>query len=310
MSKTTARVLRIGGSVVLLAALVLLLPRDELAAALRQASLAVIAPSIAVFVLCHVGAAVKWRMLMGNSTDVTWGKAIRAHFTGLVGNLSPLGMIGGDLVRAGVAIRGSNQASAIMLTSVVDRLVDTAALMLVALAGFAWIGTRSVTAGIMLLAGFVVSVAGVAVLLGAHALLKKTSNVRLGGMREAFEVLLRHPGLIARALALSVVIQGTLITTNAFIGRSVGVESAFAAWLLAWPAAKFAAYLPVGFAGFGIRETALVALLAPFGGAPGPVLAAGLLWDLVLIAGSVGGWLLFVIMRPAPPTPIPGVQKT
>lgn len=308
MSTATSRGLRVGGSVILLAAVIMMLPAGELGRALRQASPSVLAIAVAAFVLCHVAAAFKWRMLMGRSTDVSFAKAVRAHFTGLVGNLSPLGMIGGDLVRAGVAINGSTQSSAIMLTSVVDRMVDTAALMVLALAGFLWIGGRSTTAVAVLWGGFAVSVAGVGVLLAAHALLKRTHNVRLAGMRDAFNVLMKHPALLARALVLSVLIQGTLITANAYIGASVGVESSFAAWLLAWPVAKFAAYLPIGVAGIGVRETALVALLGPFGGAAGPVLAAGLLWDAVLIVGSVGGWLILWVQRATPPTGLRRIQ--
>lgn len=300
MTPSASRALRIGGSIVLLAAVVLVLPRGELLRALREASLGVMALSVGIYVLCHLTAAFKWRMLMGRATDVSWGKAVRAHFTGLVGNLSPLGMIGGDLVRAGVAMDGSAQSSAIMLTSVVDRMVDTAALMILALAGFALIGGRDATAGLVLLGGFVVSIGGIAVLLIAHALLRKTRNVRLAGIRSAFDVLLQHPGLIGRALALSLLVQGMLITTNAYIGASVGVDASFAAWLLAWPAAKFAGYLPIGFGGFGVRETALVALLAPFGASAGSVLAAALLWDAVLIVGGVGGWLAVSAVRGTP----------
>lgn len=310
MSRTATRALRVGGSIVLLAAVILMLPRGELVGALRQTSLRVLAVAMTVFALCHVAAAYKWRMLMGRATDVPWSRAVRAHFTGLVGNLSPLGMIGGDFVRAGVAINGSNQSSAIMLTSVVDRIVDTTALMILALSGFAWIGGRSATAGIVLLGGVIVSIGAIAVLLTAHALLRRTRNVRLAGMRSAFDMLLKDPGVIARALVLSVLIQGALITVNAYIGASVGVDTPFAAWLLAWPAAKVAGYLPIGIAGFGVRETALVALMAPFGGAAGPVLAAGLLWDAVLIVGSVSGWLLLSIGRTTSPCSVPRVQKT
>ena len=310
MSRSTVRALRIGGSIVLLVAVVILLPRGELLGALRRTSPTALALSVGLFSLCHVMAACKWRMLMGRDTDVAWGKAIRAHFSGLVGNLSPLGMVGGDLVRAGVAINGSTQSSAIMLSSVVDRIVDTAALMLLAFSGFIWFGGQSEMAGVVLLGGLVVSAGGIGVLFTAHALLRRTQNVRLAGMRSAFDMLLSDPGLIARALALSLLIQLSLIALNAYIGASVGVDTPFAAWLLAWPAAKVAGYLPVGFAGFGVRETALVALMAPFGGAAGPVLAAGLLWDAVLMVGSVGGWLLLSIAGAAPARTVPRIQKT
>lgn len=310
MTRTASRALRIGGSVVLLAAVAAMLPAGELGRAFAQASPGPLALAAAAFILCHVAAASKWRMLMGPGIDVSWGRALRAHFSGLVGTLSPLGMVGGDVVRAGVAIKGSAQSSTIMLTSVVDRIVDTAALMLLALIGFLWLGSRSASAGVVLLAGVVVALGSVIGLLVAYRLLRRTQNVRLAGMRDAFDTLLRTPGLIVRALVLSAMIQGTLIAINAGIGVSVGVESPFAAWLLAWPVAKFAGYLPIGFGGFGVRETALVALLAPFGGAAGPVLAAGLLWDLVLVAGSLGGWLLLFAAGGTPPSAVARVQKT
>jgi uncharacterized membrane protein YbhN (UPF0104 family) len=162
----------------------------------------------------------------------------------------------------------------------------------------------------VLLGGLVVAAGGVAAVLVARALLRRTQNVRLAGIRAALDVLLEHPGLIVRALLLSVMIQGALITINAGIGASVGVESPFAAWLFAWPAAKLAGYLPIGFAGFGVRETALVALMAPLGGAAVSVLAAGLLWDAVLIVGGLGGWMVRCAARPAPASPVPAGQKT
>jgi uncharacterized membrane protein YbhN (UPF0104 family) len=308
MSPASTRTLRIGGSVLLLAAAIVLLPRGELLAALRQAPPRVLALAAVAFVGCHVAAACKWRLLMGRSSDLTWIRAIRAHFSGLVGNMSPLGMIGGDVVRAGVAMSSSHQPSAIMLTSVVDRIVDTAALMVLGFAGFAWIGGASASAGMVLLAGLVVSLGGVGVLLLANAVIQRTGNVRLAGMRAAFGVLVRQPGLIACALLLSVSIQGSLIGLNAYIGRAVGVDVTFAAWLLAWPAAKVAGYLPIGFGGFGVRETALVALMAPFGGAAGPVLVAGLLWDAVLVVGSLSGWLVLLGVG-AHPYSVPRAQK-
>jgi uncharacterized membrane protein YbhN (UPF0104 family) len=95
---------------------------------------------------------------------------------------------------------------------------------------------------------------------------------------------------------MSVTIQGVLISANAYIGVSVGVGSSFGAWLMAWPAAKLAAYLPVGIAGIGIRESAMIALLRPLDGAPGPVMASGLLWDAVMILGAVAGWLVLCIL--------------
>jgi uncharacterized membrane protein YbhN (UPF0104 family) len=57
--------------------------------------------------------------------------------------------------------------------------------------------------------------------------------------------------------------------------------------MVGWPLAKLAAVLPLTQGGIGVREAALVGLLAPFG-APGPlVLASGLAWEAVVIAGGL-----------------------
>ena len=296
MSTGARRAVRVVGSAALLAGIIALLPAGALSAAFAQASASVLTIALVTFLLCHVAAAFKWRMLMGRSADLTYLSAVQAHFSGLVGNLSPLGMIGGDLVRAGVAINRSAQPSTIMLTSVVDRIVDSIALVVLAMIGFLWIGGRSTAALVVLGGGAAVSGVGVGVLLLAQSVLRRSHNVRLAGIRDALEMLAAQPGLIARALLLSIVVQGSLITANAYIGASVGVESSFGAWLLAWPAAKLAGYLPIGVAGIGVRETALIALLRPFGGAAGAVMAAGLLWDAVIIAGAISGWLMVCVL--------------
>jgi uncharacterized membrane protein YbhN (UPF0104 family) len=290
------RALRVLGSVAILAVLVAVLPSGSLRSALTQASPRVLSVALTVFLLCHFAAALKWRMLMGRSGDLSVMRAFRAHFSGLAANLSPLGMIGGDIVRASVAINGSRQPATIMVTSVVDRIVDTAALLVLTLVGFIWIGGRSSTAEAVLWGGLALAVAGVGSAAVVVWALKRSSSTRLKGIRDASQVLVEQPGLVARALLLSLAVQGALIAANAYIGFSVGVESSFGAWLMAWPAAKIVAYLPIGIAGIGVRESALIALLRPLGGAPGPVLAAGLLWDAILIVGALSGWLALCIL--------------
>ena len=48
----------------------------------------------------------------------------------------------------------------------------------------------------------------------------------------------------------------------------------------------------------GIREAVLVALLLPFGAASSLTLAAGLIWEGVIIAGGlIAGWLAFLLRR-------------
>ena len=296
MTPRWRRALRVVGSLAILGLLVMILPPGSLKSAFAQASPKPLAVAGVVFMLCHLAAALKWRMLMGRNRDLSIMRAFRAHFTGLVGNLTPLGMIGGDIVRAGVAINGSSQPATIMVTSIVDRIVDTGALLVLTLVGFVWIGGHSAVGEAVLWGGLALVVAGVVGAFVALSILKRSSHPKLASLRDATQVLVQQPGLIARALMMSIAVQGGLILASAYIGSSVGVETSLGAWFLAWPAAKIAAYLPVGIAGIGVRESAMIALMKPLGGAAGPVLASGLLWDAVLILGAVIGWFVLCVL--------------
>jgi uncharacterized membrane protein YbhN (UPF0104 family) len=68
-------------------------------------------------------------------------------------------------------------------------------------------------------------------------------------------------------------------------------------WLFAWPLAKLAAVLPLTQGGMGVREAALVALLTPFGAPGALVLAAGLVWEGVIIAGGLLSGAIALILR-------------
>jgi glycosyltransferase 2 family protein len=82
-------------------------------------------------------------------------------------------------------------------------------------------------------------------------------------------------------------IQTAFLLLSAQLAAYCGLGVSLRVWLFAWPLAKVAAILPLTQGGIGVREAALVALLAPFG-APGPlVLAAGVIWEAVVIAGGL-----------------------
>jgi hypothetical protein len=99
------------------------------------------------------------------------------------------------------------------------------------------------------------------------------------------------------ALALSLGVQTMFVLINRQFGVAMGVDVARGAWFAAWPLAKLVALAPVSLAGLGIREAALVAFLRPYGAPTTPVFAAGLLWQSVLFAGGLVGWLAGTAVR-------------
>jgi uncharacterized membrane protein YbhN (UPF0104 family) len=107
-----------------------------------------------------------------------------------------------------------------------------------------------------------------------------------------------RPQTLVIGWLLGVFIQATFILLNALLAISCGLFLPFRVWLFAWPLAKIAALLPLTQGGMGIREAVLVALLLPFG-ARGPlVLASGLAWEGIIVAGGlISGFAAFLLRR-------------
>ena len=267
------------------------LPSGSLRSALAEASPAILAVAFVVHFFAHMVAALKWRMLIGPDVELSAATAFKAQFSGLMGNISPVGVIGGDIIRASVAISESGRAATIMISSVVDRIVDTTALLILTVIGLLLIHGGSEVITPALRGGLPLFATGLVLAGIALVWMWRTTSSRFTRVREASRMFVERPWLIARALLLSVLVQGTFVWASAYIGRAVGVECLFSAWLVAWPASKLIAYVPISIAGIGVRESALIALLGPFGGAPGSVMAAGLLWQLVFVSGALVGWL-------------------
>ena len=295
--------LRIGVSVGLVVGLLAFLPVRTLMAAFAQVSPRVWVFAVIVHVLFHLLAAFKWRILMGRHAGIPLTAVVRAHFAGVIGNLGPLGLIGGDMVRATLAVRWSSRPAVVALASVIDRLVDATALMLLAMAGVLWVGARSAAVRPVLLASFSLAALGVAILGCARWILRKSARDGFAGqLIQALDVLVQRPVLVGGTLCFSVLLQGAILAFIVFLGGVVGVNCMVGAWLIAWPTAKLIGLLPVSVAGIGVRELALIALLRPFGGAAGPVMATGLLWDAVVVASSLIGWLTLGLARNVEPS--------
>jgi uncharacterized membrane protein YbhN (UPF0104 family) len=99
-------------------------------------------------------------------------------------------------------------------------------------------------------------------------------------------------------------IQVSLVAINFSVGEVSGLHLPFYVWLFAWPLAKLSGLIPVTQGGIGVREVALVGLLAPFGAPAVLTAASGLVFEAILITGGlIGGLLAFTIGRVSPGAP-------
>jgi len=106
------------------------------------------------------------------------------------------------------------------------------------------------------------------------------------------------PHILLGAWLMGTAIQTTFLLLTAKLAETCGLVLPLRDWFFAWPLAKLAAVLPLTQGGIGVREAALVGLLSPFGAAPHLVLAAGLVWEAVVITGGmVAGLGAFLLGR-------------
>lgn len=301
--------IRLVGSGVILAGLFWLLPADAIVTSLKAIPPRVFLAVLVLFLLAHVAAALKWWLLL--SRRIAPLLAIRAHFAGLAANLCLPGAIGGDTVRAAMAQAAMRDGARVVAAATVDRVIDMVALLTLSGLGLVLIwdgatGTTAIGAAAVIVLIVIVGMIALPWFLpliwqAFPALPGRGFALRLADALAGFAA---RPGLLAIAFSASVLIQLSLVLLAWWLARAAGVSVDAGAWIFAWPLAKIIAVLPVSLNGLGLREATLAGFLTPFGvGAPA-VVAAGLVWQVVLFsAGGIGALVLLVSgMRPAAPT--------
>ena len=225
------------------------------------------------------------------SVDVCLPKAVTAHFTGLVGNLTPLGMIGGDLLRAAVASNGSSgrQPSCCPASS-------TGLSIPLPSCCLRWPASRGLAGGSTLGSVFGwhrrIGVRHRSIAPRAARAATERKRTPHGNPRCVRDV--GRASRTHRTSSCAVGLRARLTRDHQCVCRACRSASRARSAPGSWRGRPQSSLLTcIGIAGIGVREAALVALLRPLGGAPGPVMAAGLLWDAVIVIGALAGWLLF-----------------
>ena len=297
--------IRLGVSLALVGALFVFLPVGELVAVVGKVPLHVWFLALGCYLGTHVLGAMKWWLLIGvSNTDLPLKHVLRCYFAGLFGNLFFPGLVGGDVVSIAMAVRVTKTKTGVILGTVMHRTSDVIALLLFA-------GTGLILLPADISAAFTPSVWRLGllfVLLGVSSLalvaaipprrLPFKLRRRLVRLRRVLRSVCRRPKLMLVALALAVVTQGLLVALFSWTVGASGLELDFTTWLGVWPLAKLSALLPVTQGGIGAREVALVVLLRPFGQSAVDAVAAGLIWDALVVCGAVvGGGLSFMLGR-------------
>jgi uncharacterized protein (TIRG00374 family) len=263
-----------------------------------------------VYLCAHAVGILKWRMVVNSAgSQLDFSTSAQCYLGGLFGTLFLPSIIGGDVVRMAVGLRRSPRPAAVLTGNVVDRFLDMIAqatlvsIGLILLPGSLPEQFSALAHKILLIFAGVFLVVIVLLLLLRKALFRGRSRRflrRLVRLRHALRSVRERPHILVTGWLLGVMIQATFILLNALLAISCGLFQPFRVWLFAWPLAKIAALLPLTQGGMGIREAVLIALLLPFGATAPLVLAAGLVWEGIIIAGGlISGLVAFLLRRNA-----------
>jgi uncharacterized membrane protein YbhN (UPF0104 family) len=298
----TRWVIRAGVSGVVVAILLSLIPIDTVLDALRRTSVWTWSASVVIFFAGHSLNALKLRLLLGDEPGLTQA-CVRAQYAGLVANLGLPGLAGGDLVRAAylVPLTGLKRAAS---AGIADRVIDTCTLILLITVAMPMAGmppgiaNAIQGAGVWLASGLAGAVLIAVILLRSRRFANIASHIG-----QAWATIVTRRSALASAVLISLVVQSAFVMTNVWLARQVGVTTGVAAWFVAWPLSKLIAILPISLGGIGVREAALVSLLAPYGAPREAVLASGILWQAVLIVTGLAGLIVTQMWPQAAATP-------
>jgi uncharacterized protein (TIRG00374 family) len=260
------------------------------------------------YLLAHALGIAKWRMVVNAAgAELDFATSAQCYLGGLFGTLFLPSIVGGDVIRLAVGLRRSPRPAAVLAGNVVDRFLDVTAQAALALLGLILLPSavpenlqQTARKALLLCVAGVVAMVALAIVL-RRALLSGRSirfRRRLARLRHALRSVSRRPHKLAYGWLAGIFIQSTFLILTARLAVACGLALPLRVWLFAWPLAKLAAVLPLTQGGIGVREAALVALLAPFGAASHLVLAAGLVWEGVIFAGGlVSGGVALLLQR-------------
>jgi len=284
------------------------LPLHLLAEAIRRVPVATFLAILFAYLCAHAMGIAKWRMVVNAAgAQLDFRTSAQCYAGGLFGTLFLPSIIGGDVVRLAVGLRRSPNPAAVLAGNVADRFIDVAAQGGLVLAGLlllpgalpASLQGQAQKAMFYFVAAFAVlillSLFLYRPLLGGRSFHFRR---RLARLRHALRSVSGAPHILLGAWLMGTAIQTAFLVLTAKLAESCGLFLPLRDWFFAWPLAKLAAVLPLTQGGIGVREAALVGLLSPFGAAPHLVLAAGLVWEAVIITGGlVSGLGAFLLGR-------------
>ena len=316
-------ILRLTVSAALIAIVVALVDPRALATNLARVQLVWLLPAIVLIWSTTLVSAWRWSIIVRSVGPLreqppSYWHLWRLYWIGQFFNqLLPSGL-GGDGMRMWLVRRAGLPTGSAVTSVLVDRVVAMAAIvLLVAITlPLAFDGSDRGVAPLWLWAVVASCILGIAVVAGFAKMPVPRSlsgNPLVRGLRRLSADLwkiISRPGYLAATLGASIVVQVIGATAVFVIAQSLGVRLALIQCLALMPVVVLATAVPISIAGWGVREVAMVTVLASVGVAHENALLISLIYGGLAVATSLPGGALWFFERRAGGTTAERVAPT
>lgn len=295
--------IRWGGSLILLVFLAVRLDWSQVAGCFARLNLGLWVLSIALYTVCQLLSVVRWQMLSRVlGFHGTYPHYVGIYHIGMFFNLLLPTSVGGDVVRAWYLAGMQNTLSPARrtlaaLSVLADRVSGVALLIVLACLALplspvplpSWIQIAVVAIGVGMILG------GVLVLLAARVAPRLVTRLSRRVQALALRLLstvplfLRHPRLLLVTSLLSFAVQVVGVAMVWCVSLGLGLEVPLVCYGVVVPLTALLTLLPVSINGMGLREAAMVLMLAPLGVATAAAVSLSFLVFLATMVCSLAG---------------------
>jgi uncharacterized protein (TIRG00374 family) len=258
--------------------------------------------AIALTGLSWLVAALRWKLLANRVAIVRLFKLT------LIGQFYAIvlpGQLAGELMKAWRLAKGHAHAERLATTILLDRVIGTASLLIVACGGIVLSHRRLPPGLVPLFAALILAAIAIVFALNLSPIhnlaLRSVACLERSGLRgmvlslhraiDAWRELGRSHMRLGASLALGIIFQLLGVTVFALLARNLGIDLPFADWAWIFGLVSLAVLVPLSIGGIGLREGALVGSLGLLGIAGDRALALSFGIFAVALTGAMMGAL-------------------
>ena len=268
----------------------------------QQLNIALVMLGFGVTMLAMVIAAARWKILAdGVAPGTSLISLVAFNLVGLFYSQFLPGSISGDVVKGAYLARSHHDKAGIISSALMERFIGTASNgmigVVVLLTNTVLLHALGVTTNMVLIL-LVLTLIGLPVGYALFRFIGRWQHRFPAALASAYQtitVYLKQPLVIAKVVMVSVVFFVVWTLAIWCLAHAAGLDLDFQTALLILAAVNFAQVIPISLNGWGVRESALIVLLAAYGITSEKALLLSLLIAAVGMSISLLGGVLVLI---------------